>query len=203
MTQSAASTRIADYPIDPDILTRWSPLAFDGTALAEADLASLFEAARWAPSAFNYQPWRFAYALRGDAQWAAFLGALLPFNLPWAEKCGALVFILSDKLVAFPGKAELVPAITGSFDAGAAWAYMALQAHKQGLITHAMAGFDAALASAVTGAGSRYRIETAVAIGRQGDAASLPEGLRAREVPSGRLPISALAFAGALPPCEA
>jgi nitroreductase len=191
--------RIADHPIDPDILTRWSPLAFDGTALTGDDLASLFEAARWAPSAFNYQPWRFAYALRGDDRWEAFLGALLPFNLPWAEKCGALVFILSDTLVAFPGKADLVPAITGSFDAGAAWAYMALQAHKQGLITHAMAGFDAERAGAVTNAGTRFKIETAVAIGRQGDAATLPENLRAREVPSGRLPISQLAFAGPLP----
>jgi nitroreductase len=195
--------RVADHPIDPDILARWSPLAFDGTALADEDLASLFEAARWAPSAFNHQPWRFAYALRGDANWQGFLEALLPFNLPWAEKCGALVFILSDRLVAFPGKAELVPAITGSFDAGAAWAYMALQAHKQGLITHAMAGFDAEKAAQVTNAGQRYKIETAVAIGHQGDAASLPESLRAREVPSGRLPIGQLAYAGPLPDVQA
>jgi len=193
------TTRLADHPIDADILARWSPRAFDGSALTADDLAPLFEAARWAPSAYNYQPWRFAYALRGDAAWDGFVAALLPFNAAWAAEAGALVFVLSDRLILAPGASEPAPAATASFDTGAAWAYFALQAAKQGLVTHAMAGFDATKAAAITGSGERYRIEVAVAVGRRGDAASLPAGLAAREVPSSRLQLEQLVFAGKLP----
>jgi len=193
------TTRLAEHPIDADILARWSPRAFDDSVLTFDDLAPLFEAARWAPSAYNYQPWRFAYALRGDAAWEAYVDALLPFNAAWAGAAGALVFVLSDRLILPPGASEPVPASTASFDAGAAWAYLALQAAKQGLSTHAMAGFDAAKAAAVTGSGERYRVEVAVAVGRRGDAAVLPAGLAAREVPSSRWPLEQLVFAGKLP----
>lgn len=188
--------RIADHPIDSHILERWSPRSFDASEVTQADLNSLFEAARWAPSAFNHQPWRFAYALRGDAHWEAYVSALLPFNAGWAGKASALLFILSDTLILAPGKTEPQPATTASFDAGAAWGLLALQATKLGLHTHAMAGFDAARAAQVTGAGDRYKVEVAVAIGRRGDVAALPEALQSREVPSGRLPVSELSFNG-------
>jgi nitroreductase len=191
--------RSADHAIDADFVARWSPRAFDASQLTADDLAPLFEAARWAPSAFNYQPWRFAYALRGDAAWDAFLGALLPFNAGWAQAASALVFVLSDTLIVPPGKTEPVPATSASFDAGAAWGYFALQAAKAGLVTHGMGGFNAQLAAAATGAGQRYKVELAVAVGRKGNAASLPEALQAREVPSPRLPLAQLAFAGRLP----
>lgn len=194
-----ASPRIADYPIDPDILARWSPRAFDGSPLDESTLFSLFEAARWAPSAYNAQPWRFVYGLRGTAQWEALLDTLLPFNAGWAQQASALVYILSDTLITPPGAQEAVPSGTHSFDAGAAWGLLALQAAKLGLHTHAMAGFDRGRAAQALGTGTRFHIEAAIAIGRRGDSTGLPEPLRAREAPSPRLPLTELAFHGALP----
>ncbi|MDR6708626.1 MULTISPECIES: nitroreductase family protein [unclassified Novosphingobium] len=192
------TTRNADHPIDPDFLARWSPRAYSEQGVTQADLLPLFEAARWAPSAFNYQPWRFAYALRGDANWDAFVGALLPFNAGWAQKAGALIFVLSDKQITAPGASEATPAKWNSFDAGAAWAYLALQGAKRGLSTHAMAGFDPEAAAKATGAGERYKVEVAVAVGWRGDAGDLPEALQAREKPSPRLSVNEIAFHGPL-----
>lgn len=186
MTQAAITPRETPHPIDPDILSRWSPRAFDGSTLDEPTLLTLFEAARWAPSAYNHQPWRFVYALRGDAHWDGFVAALLPFNAAWAQAASALVFILSDQLITLPGKDTPSPLTTASFDTGAAWGLLALQATKLGLHSHAMAGFDHARAAAVVGAGERFRIEAAVAIGRISDPAQLPDALRAREFPSPR-----------------
>ncbi|MDE1916259.1 MAG: nitroreductase family protein [Sphingomonadales bacterium] len=188
--------RIADHPIDAHILERWSPRSFDASELTEAELNTLFEAARWAPSAYNYQPWRFAWALRGDAYWDDYVSALMPFNASWASKASALLFILSDRMIVPPGKSEPQPAGTASFDAGAAWGLMALQATKLGLSTHAMAGFDPVRAAQVTHAGDRYKVEVAVAIGRRGDVSALPEALQSREGPSGRLPVKEISFNG-------
>lgn len=192
------SSRHTDLPIDPDILSRWSPRAFDGSALDEATLLTLFEAARWAPSAYNYQPWRFAWSLRGDRGWDDYLSVLLPFNAAWAAGASALVFILADKFITLPGKDEPSPSSTASFDTGAAWGLLALQAAKLGLHTHAMAGFDHGKADALLGGAERFRVEAAVAIGRIGDAGLLPETLRAREFPSPRRPLEELAFRGRL-----
>jgi len=188
--------RTSDRPIAPAILDRWSPRAFDDSAIDEATLLTLIEAARWAPSAYNAQPWRFVYGLRGTEAFDALVSALLPFNAAWAEKAGALVYVLSDKLITPPGKTEAVPSGTHGFDAGAAWGYFALQATLHGLHTHAMAGFDPARAAEVIGSGDRYQIHAAVAVGRIGDPASLPAALQAREDPSDRRPLSEIALAG-------
>ena len=77
--------RIADFPIDSIFLDRWSPRAFTGEAIPEAELFSLFEAARWAPSSYNSQPWRFIYARRDTPAWERFLGLLIPYNRGWAK----------------------------------------------------------------------------------------------------------------------
>ena len=180
-----SAPRIADHPIDQTYIERWSPRAFDGSALAKYQLLSLFEAARWAPSAYNVQPGRFVYALRNTPEWTALLATL--------------VYILSDTQFTPPGKTDPAPATTASFDTGAAWAALAHQAQLLGLHTHAMAGFDVAVAAQQLGSGTSYHIEGAVAIGRIGDPASLPEALRAREFPSPRLSVSEIAFAGTLP----
>lgn len=193
------ATRSAEHPIDPVILGRWSPRAFDGSALDEATLLSLFEAARWAPSAYNYQPWRFVHARRGRPEWDDLLALLLPFNAGWARQASALVFVLSDRLITLPGKDDPSPSQTASFDAGAAWALLAVQAAKLGLHTHAMAGINHAAAAARLGGGERFRIEAAIAIGRIGDPAQLPEPLQVREFPSDRRPVSELAFRARLP----
>lgn len=192
-----APTRVADHPIHDAFLGRWSPRAFTDATITEQELQGLLEAARWAPSAFNAQPWRFVYALRGDTAWDAILGALMPFNQTWAQKAAALVIVGSATTFTAPGKTEASDNGSHAFDAGAAWAYLALQAHMAGWAAHAMAGFDKAAMAAAIALPEGHVLHAAVAIGKQGDAADLPEALQAREVPSPRHPVTATAFHGA------
>ena len=194
------SSRQADSPIDPLFLSRWSPRAFDGSDLPDEDLASIFEAARWAPSAFNSQPWHFLYARRGDENWARFLSLLIPWNQSWAHTASVLVYILSDSLP-FADKETGAPASshTHSFDAGAAWVSLALQATRMGYHAHGMSGIQYDLARDALAIPERYRIEAACAIGCLGDPAMLDEKLRAREMPSGRKPIGEFIFRGNFP----
>ena len=191
--------RLPDHPVNPLFLERWSPRAFDASEMPEADLLTMFEAARWAPSAFNSQPWRFLYARRGDENWERFLGLLIPWNRSWAHSASALIYILSDRLP-FTDKAG-APATshTHSYDAGAAWACLALQARLMGYQAHGMSGVEFERARAELAVPERYRIEAAAVVGRVGDPATLPEKLRAREVPSGRKAVGALAFPGNFP----
>jgi nitroreductase len=88
---TAMRDRHPDFPVDPLFLDRWSPRAFDQTSIRERDLMTLFEAARWAPSCNNAQPWRFVYALRETASWTRFLDLLNPFNRSWAENAAAWI----------------------------------------------------------------------------------------------------------------
>ena len=194
------TARQPDFPIDPLFLERWSPRAFDGSELPEEVLLTMFEAARWAPSAFNSQPWRFLYAHRGDRNWARFLDLLIPWNQSWAHSASVLVFILSDTLP-LTDKATGEPAgsHSHSFDAGAAWACLALQATRLGYQAHGMSGVDFDRAQVELGVPDRYRIEAAAVIGRIGDPAILPDKLRARETPSDRKNLSELVFAGKFP----
>lgn len=165
--------------------------------MPEADLLTLFEAAHWAPSAFNSQPWRFLYSHRGDPNWEVFLGLLIPWNQQWAKSASVLIYVLSDRLMA-TGKGE-EPSHSHSFDAGAAWGYLALQATRLGYQAHGMSGVDFARAQAELRVPDRFRTEAAVAVGRPGDPATLPEKLRARETPSGRRTVEELVFAGRFP----
>jgi nitroreductase len=191
--------RQADHPVDPLFLSRWSPRAFDGSEMPEEDLLTLFEAARWAPSAFNSQPWRFLYARRGDADWERFLGLLIAWNRSWAHSASVLIYILSDRLP-FTDKAGAPAAShTHSYDAGAAWACLALQATRIGYQAHGMSGVDFDRARTELAVPDRYRIEAAAAVGRIGDPATLPEKLRAREGPSGRKAVAEFAFRGGWP----
>lgn len=192
--------RRAAYPIDPLFLERWSPRAFDRSEIPEADLRTILEAARWAPSAFNSQPWRFLYARRGGADWERFLDLLIPWNRSWAQSASALAFLLSDSLP-FTDKTTGAPApsTTHSFDAGAAWACLALQASRLGYHAHGMSGIQYELARAELAIPDRYVINAACAIGRLGDPATLPEKLRARESPSDRKPQEAFVHAGNFP----
>jgi nitroreductase len=194
------STRFPDHPIDPLFVERWSPRAFDASEVPDADLMTMFEAARWAPSAFNSQPWRFLYAKRGDPNWERFLSLLIPWNQGWAQSASVLVYILSDTLP-FTDKASGAPApsTTHSFDAGAAWACLALQAARMGYHAHGMSGIQYELARAELRVPERYRLDAACVVGRIGDPATLDDKLRAREVPSGRKGVPEFAFAGNFP----
>lgn len=191
-----SNPRIADRAIEPLFIERWSPRAFDGSPMPQQDLETLFEAARWAPSAFNYQPWRFLYAHRGSETFDPFLSALLPFNQAWARNASVLIYVISDSLMEMkPGEAK--PSHSHSFDAGAAWAQLALQATRMGYHSHGMAGIDMDAARTVLRLPERFRIEAAIAIGRRGEKSMLPEALQAREEPSGRKPVDQFAFEGA------
>ncbi len=192
-------SRQADHSVDPLFLERWSPRAYDGSEMPEEDLLSLFEAARWAPSAFNSQPWRFLYARRGDNDWERFLDLLIPFNRSWAQSASVLVYILSDTLPVTDKAGQPATSHTHSYDAGAAWACFALQATRMGYQAHGMSGVDFERAREELEVPERYRIEAAAAVGRRGDPAALPENLRAREVLSGRKPMEEFAFRGGWP----
>ena len=188
--------RTADHDIEPIFLTRWSPRAFTGEPMPEDILRSLFEAARWAPSAFNLQPWRFVYARRDTPDWERLLEVLIPYNQAWVKGASALAFVISDRFRRPPG-GEPAPLYSHSFDAGAAWAYLGLQAHHLGWAAHGMTGFDFAKAYEVLEVPEAdYRIEAAIAIGRPADKSVLPEAFQARETPSHRDPMAGKVFEG-------
>lgn len=187
------------HSIDPIFTDRWSPRAFSDETIGEADLMTMLEAARWAPSAYNSQPWRFVYARRGAPQWEKLLGLLVPFNQSWAKHASALIFVVSNSVMLPPGGDKEVPSRSHSFDAGTAFGFLSLQAMRMGWHTHAMSGvdFDKAFAELAVPAG--YRVEAALAVGRLGDKSQLPEGLQAREVPSERRALAELVFEGQFP----
>ena len=192
-----ANSRHSDYPIDKLFLERWSPRAFTGEEMSEHDLMTLLEAARWAPSSYNSQPWRFIYGRRGTPHFDKLLGLLNEFNQSWAKTASALVILVSSSTMLPPGKDAPVPSHSHSMDAGSAWAQLALQATLSGWQAHGMVGFDMDRAFAELGVPQGYRVEQAIAIGRRGDKSLLPEGMAAREAPSDRLPLATVAMEGA------
>jgi nitroreductase len=196
---TTANGRTAEHPIDTLFLERWSPRAFTEEALTEAELMTILEAGKWAPSSYNSQPWRFIYALRDSAHWGKLLGLLNDFNRSWAQRAGAIVVIVSSETMRPPGADKDIPAYSHSFDAGAAWAQIALQATLSGFQAHGMVGFDHDRAFAELNVPPGYRVEAAIAIGKMGDKSILPEGLQAREAPSPRHPLAAVAFDGGFP----
>ncbi len=197
MTETAF--RKADHPIDVRFLERWSPRAFTGETMPEADLMTILEAGRWAASSYNSQPWRFIYGLRGTAHFDTLLGLLVEFNQGWAKSASALVIVVSNSLMQPPGADAPVPSYSHSLDTGAATANFALQATLMGYQAHGMVGFDKERAFTELHVPAGHRVEAAYAIGRQGDKAQLPEMLQQREMPSPRKPLAELAFAGAFP----
>lgn len=188
--------RIADHAIDPQFTERWSPRAFADAPISQATLLSFFEAARWAPSAYNSQPWRFLYARRDTPNWERYLGLLNEFNRNWAQHASALVVIVSKTTFTAPGATEESPALWHTFDTGSAWAYLALQASLSGWHSHGMAGFDQELTRSELNIPEDYAIHAVVAIGKLGDKSSLPEYLQGREAPSPRRPVTELAAEG-------
>jgi nitroreductase len=189
--------RTADHPIAPLFLERWSPRAFTGEAIERPVLMTIFEAARWAPSSYNSQPWRFVYALRDTPAWETFLGLLVPGNQAWAKQAAVLI-VTASKTTMAPRGTEM-PSYSHSFDAGAAWQNLALQATQLGWHAHGMVGLDMPRAAAELGVPDGYRVEMAIAIGRLGDKSTLPEAYQAMEAPNGRDPVASFAFEGKFP----
>ncbi len=186
--------RTPDHEVEGLFVRRWSPRAMSGEALTDGELARLLEAARWAPSSYNEQPWRFLYARRDTAHWGTFLGCLVEFNQSWAKGAGVLFAITASAVFAKNGKPNRVAV----FDAGSAWQNLALQASEMGLVAHGMAGVEWDKAREVLNIPEDEHLCAFVAVGRPGRIEDLPGGLAEREVPSGRKPIGAISHEGPL-----
>ncbi|TWB86801.1 nitroreductase [Bradyrhizobium macuxiense] len=197
--EAASKIRAPEYPADRIFVDRWSPRAFNQDQIPEDVLKSFFEAARWAPSAFNSQPWHFLYAFRGEPEFDIFLNPFIDFNKEWARHAAALIYLLSRTYFMPPGKTEAQFSRTHSFDCGAAWANFANQATSAGWAAHGMSGFDVKKAHSVLRVPSSFAVEIAIAVGRKGDGAYLPPTLFKREQPSGRSPVSDFAARGLFP----
>lgn len=183
--------RTSGFPIDKQFLDRWSPRAFSDRPVTEEQVMTVLEAARWAPSASNLQPWRFFYGIRGEPEFDTLLSLLVPFNEGWAKNAGALIFITS--VTSFDGSRQN---ITHSFDAGSAFMSLSLQAHSMGLVAHGMAGVEFQKVAVVLALPENLKVEAAVAIGYQGDVSTLPDALQKREGPSQRQPLADMVFKG-------
>ena len=184
--------RKPEYAIDPLFVNRWSPRALSTELMEEKDLMKLFEAARWAPSSYNAQQWRFIYAKRGTKEWETLFHLLVPFNQSWAKNAAYLVVILSRKRFEYNDE----PSRTHSFDAGAAWQNLALQATLLGLVAHGMEGFDYERTRKELNVPEKYDIEAMIAIGKPGKKEDLPPELQEREFPSDRKKISEFIYEG-------
>lgn len=152
-----------------------------GEEITHEELMTLFEAARWAPSSSNNQPWRFLYARRKTPVWDTFYGLLNEGNKSWCHNAAALMVVVS-KTTFKSGK----PARTHSFDTGAAWMNLALQGYLMGLVIHGMEGFDYNRAKTELAIPEEFAVEAMIAVGRPGKLEDLPEDKQKMEFPKGR-----------------
>ena len=194
MTQPIANERIPEAEVDAVFTDRWSPRSFVDEPLSESQVAALFEAARWAPSCFNDQPWHFRYAVSVEDR-RLFATALVEKNREWAQHAPMLLFVLARKDFGATGK----PNRHAVFDAGAAWMSLALQARRLGLYSHGMAGFSVEKAAEVMNVSlDDHEIMAAVAVGKRGEPGTLPEDMVPGEKPNGRKPLAEVAGEGAM-----
>lgn len=187
--------RKREHGVDELFLNRWSPRAMSGKSIESDLLTSLFEAARWAPSSSNNQPWRFLYACRGTEYWPLFLDLLAEGNRVWAHRAAVLVVAVSKTTFDFNGK----PARTHSFDSGAAWENLALQGSLLGLVVHGMQGFDYDRARELLLIPAGFQVEAMIAVGKPGEKNLLPPNLQGREFPSPRKPLAEIVCEGPFP----
>ena len=182
---TGSEKRQADHPVERIFVDRWSPRAMSGEEIPNDELLTLFEAARWAPSSGNNQPWRMLYAPCRSRHWPLFFDLLVESNRVWCARAAALVVIIS-KTTFENGK----PCRTHSYDSGAAWMSLTLQGSLLGLVVHGMQGFDYDRARIDLGIPEEFQVEAMAAIGRPGRREDLPEQLQARETPNDRRPLA-------------
>jgi nitroreductase len=188
-----SSKRDASWPVNPLFVDRWSPRAMSGAAVSRDELMTLFEAARWAPSSMNFQPWRMLYALRDTPQWPSFLDLLKDSNRTWAQRAGALVVFISKTIFDQDGRR----CVTHSYDTGAAWQNFALQGSVSGLAIHGIEGFDYERARSLLKIPSEFAVEAMAVVGKPGDKSLLNESQQQREQPNDRRPLQETACEGA------
>ena len=183
-----------DHPINTLISHRWSPRAFDPKPVPADVLRSLFEAARWAPSSSNEQPWAYIVATKDNADdFAKLTSVLVEFNANWASHAPVLAIAVSQLAFAKTGAANR----NAQYDTGAATALLCVEATARGLFVHQMAGFDPDKARQVFGIPAGWDAIAAVAIGYPGDPAALPQPYKDRELgPRTRKPLTEFVMTG-------
>lgn len=184
--------RHPEHEIHPIIISRWSARAMTGEPLSDEELMPLFEAAKWAPSSFNSQPWRFVYARRDTKHWETLFNLLGEWNKQWCKNAAVLIVVISRKNFERNEK----PSRTHSFDAGAAWENLAIEGTRRGLVVHAMSGFDYDKARKDLSIPDAYDVECMVAVGKRGKKEDLPPELQQMEVPSTRKTLKELLMKG-------
>ncbi|WP_309082602.1 nitroreductase family protein [Microbacterium sp.] len=187
-------TAQTEHPVLDVLADRWSPRAYDRHApIDEAKLASALEAARWSPSAYNLQPWRFVVARRGSELHARVLETLIGFNQTWAGAAAALVVAVAET-----ADADGKPIPHAVYDLGQAVAHLSVQAHHDGLVAHQMSGFAPGQLRDLLDLEERFVPTTVIALGELGDVSQLPEALQEREVaPRVRRPLAETVIASA------
>lgn len=184
------------HPVAEFITARWSPRAFSELTIAPDTLATLLEAASWAPSSMNDQPWVYLYAHRGSPEFHAYAECLTPGNQFWAGRAAVLLVSLARKAFASNGIANR----HAMHDVGAATSHLLLQAATQDIYGHIMGGFDMAKAHASLGIPDTYEIAAFVALGYIEGPETLDEPFKTRETqPRSRRPLSEFVFEGKLP----
>lgn len=177
--------------VDETMLRRWSPRAFANRAVSMADMKKMFEAARWAASSFNEQPWRFLVGHKGDPTYRKIFESLVEFNQAWAGNAPVLMVSVGKKTFSQNGH----PNHYALHDTGAATANLALQATALGLHTHSMGGFDRDKIRAAFEIPTDYEIGAVTAIGYLGNADTLPDSLKTVETsPRSRKPLHEFVF---------
>jgi len=184
----------SDFPVHELIRERWSPRAFADKPVPQDVLRSIFEAARWAPSSNNEQPWAYIVATNDDKEnFEKMLSVLVEFNAGWAKSASVVALAVARLTFA----KNNTPNRNAQYDTGAASALLSMEATAHGLAVHQMAGFDPEKARQVFGIPPGWEPIAALAIGYQGDPASLPPPLKDREIaPRTRKPIAEFVMAG-------
>jgi nitroreductase len=183
-----------EHPVHDFIVQRWSPRAFSEKAVSPDVLRSLFEAARWAASSYNDQPWAYLVATKDDQEnYAKLLSVLMDMNAAWAKRAPVLAISVARRHFKHNGALNRV----ALHDLGAANAQLTMEATSRGLLVHQMAGFDQDKAREVFGIPEGWDPVSAIAIGYPGDPETLPEKLRAPELaPRTRKPLSEFVMTG-------
>ena len=185
---------VTDVPVHELITNRWSPRAFAEKPVSAEVLRALFEAARWAPSSNNEQPWAYFVATKDDAEnYAKMLGVLVEFNANWAKQAPVLALSVAHVKMQRDGKPNRV----ALHDVGSATSQLTLEANSRGLQVHQMAGFDAEKARQTFAIPLDWEPVAGIALGYPGDPESLPDKLRERELaPRTRKPLSEFVMTG-------
>ncbi len=184
------------FPYLGTFLTRVSTRALDPNRKIEKPiLMALFEAAKWAPSCYNNQPWRYLFAYKGTQAFEALFSTLIEFNQSWCKNASVLCLVTSRTLFSRNNKESK----TASLDTGSSMMSLILEAHTHGLVAHPMEGFSREKAREAFHIPEIFKVEAMIALGYPGETSLLPSDMQEGEKPSSRLSLKEIVFEGAFP----